>query len=95
MKTKSPKKRAEAEIDAMVIAQANDNTAWEKPIRVRKPKSTALTIPTDLAARAAFLAHVHRMKTVEEWVTHVIQERIELEEAAYAGVKEAIAVKAS
>ena len=75
------------EIDKIVIAQANNDSAWGKPIRVRRSKPACLSIPADLAARAAFLAQIHRTKSVEEWLTHIIQERVELEEAAFAGVK--------
>ena len=60
---------------------------WEKPVRVRRAKSTALSIPAGLATRAAFLARLHRHSSVDAWLTHVIQERVEIEEAAFAGAK--------
>jgi hypothetical protein len=49
--------------------------------------SSASLILADLAARAAFLAQVHRASGVEEWLTRVIRERIELEEVAFAAAK--------
>ena len=85
------KKLSEQEIDQIVVAQANEDSAWEKPVRVRRTKPASLSIPADLAARAAFLAQLHRTKNVEEWLTHVIQERVELEEAAFVGVKQDLA----
>ncbi len=94
-KTKSKKKLSEQTIDQIVIAQADDDAAWEKPVRVRRTKPASLSIPPDLAARAAFLARLHRTRNVEEWLTHVIQERVELEEAAFAGAKQDLAAKAS
>ena len=78
----------------MVVAQASDGSAWSKPIRVRRTRPASLSIPADLAARAAFLAQLHRTKSVEEWLTHIIKERIELEEAAFIGVKQDLAAKA-
>ena len=78
---------SEAEIDRIVIGQADDDAAWEEPVRVRRPKSVSLSIPAGLAARAAFLAQLHRNANVEEWLAHVIKERVELEEAALAGAK--------
>lgn len=81
------KKLTEHEIDQTVIAQADDNSVWEKPILVRRTRAASLSIPPDLAARAAFLAKLHRKPSVEEWLTRVIQERIELEEAAFTGAK--------
>ena len=85
------KKLSEPEIDQMVTAQADDDAAWEKPIRVRRTKPASLAIPANLAARAAFLAQLHRTKNVDDWLTHIIQERIELEEAAFIGVKQDLA----
>ena len=87
------KKPSEREIDEIVAAQANDDSAWEKPVCMRRTKSASLSIPADLAARAAFLAHLHRTKNVDYWLTHIIQERIELEEAAFIGAKQDLATK--
>jgi hypothetical protein len=75
-------KITEKEVDRIVVTQAYDDSAWEKPVRVRRAKPASVSIPPTLAARAAFLAQVHRKKSLEEWLTHVIEERIELEEAA-------------
>jgi hypothetical protein len=94
-KTKSKKKLSEQAIDQIVIAQADNDAAWEKPVRVRRTKPASLSISPDLAARATFLARLHRTRNVEEWLTHVIQERVELEEAAFAGAKQDLAAKAS
>ncbi len=56
MRDKTRKKLSEQEIDQSVIAQADDDSAWEKPVRVCRTKSASLSIPADLAACAAFLA---------------------------------------
>ncbi len=94
MSPKNKKKLSEQEIDRLVIAQADDDTAWSKPVRVRKTRPASVSIPAELAARATFLAQLHRTKDLEEWITHIIEERIELEEAAFIGVKEDLATKA-
>ncbi len=94
MSVKTKKILTEKEIDGLVISQANDDSAWDKPIRVRKGKSASLSIPPELAARAAFLAQLHRTKNTEEWLRRVIEERIELEEAAFVGVKQDFTSKA-
>jgi len=78
---------SEEEIDKIVVAQADDDSAWEKPTRVRRPRSASVPLPAELAARAAFFARLHRQAKVEDWLRQIIQERIELEEAAFAGVK--------
>jgi hypothetical protein len=86
-------KLTEHEIDQKVIAHADDDSAWGKPTVVRRTRAAALSIPPELAARAAFLAKLHRKPSVEEWLTRVIQERIELEEAAFVGAKQDLATK--
>jgi fructose-1-phosphate kinase PfkB-like protein len=59
---------SEEEIDKIVVSQADDDSAWEKPIQVRKAKPISLSVPAELAARAAFLARLHREASVEEWL---------------------------
>jgi predicted HicB family RNase H-like nuclease len=89
MKTK---KMNENEIDRRVVEQADDDSAWEKPVKVKRDK-TSLTLPANLAARAAFLARLHRKASLNEWLTDVIQERVELEEAAFADARQAMSSK--
>lgn len=60
------KNLTEKEIDHLVITQADDDSAWDKPIRARKAKPASLSIPPELAARTAFLAQLHRTKNMEE-----------------------------
>ena len=94
MSTKTKNTLSEQEIDQIVVAQADDDLAWEKAVRVRRAKPASLSIPADLAARAAFLARLHRTTSVEDWLTDVIRERVELEEAAFIGVKQELAARA-
>lgn len=86
---------SEVEIDELVEAQADDDSAWEEAVQVRKSKPAALSLPSELAARAAFFARLHGAARVEEWLTHVIQERIRFEEAAFAEVKRDLMAKSS
>lgn len=87
------KKLSQVEIDKMIVAQADDDSAWEKPMRVRRKKSASVVIPTQLATRATFLARLHRQKNTGEWITRIIQERVDLEEAAFVGAKRELATK--
>jgi hypothetical protein len=76
------------EIDRIVTDQADDQSAWEEPVHVKKKAKTAsLTIPSDLAARAAFLARLHGASAPDEWVARIIRERVELEEVALGEAK--------
>ena len=75
------------EIDQKVISHAREQSAWEKPVHVRRTKPASLSIPAELAARAAFLARLHREKGPEDWLTRIIRERVELEEVAFIEAK--------
>ena len=49
---KSTTRKSEKEIDELVRAQADDDSAWEKPVQVRRSKSAAVSIPAEVASRA-------------------------------------------
>jgi transposase len=71
--SKKIRKLSEEEIDNLVIAHADDDSAWEKPIRVRRAKTSAVSLPAELASRAAFFARLHRVANVEEWLKRIIE----------------------
>ena len=94
MSTRKKRKTATLDqeaIDQLVIAHSDDESAWEAPIRIKKSKPASLAIPGDLAARAAFLANLHREAGVDKWVERVLRERVELEELAFAEAKKELA----
>ncbi len=78
-------------IDRLVISQSEDDSAWDAPIRVKRSKPASLSLPGELAARAAFLARLHREAGVDKWVERVVRERVELEELAFTEAKKRIA----
>jgi len=86
MKQKIAKAHAQDEIDATIVAEADKDEAWEKAIPVRRSKKESLSLPAELARRAAFFARLHR-RDVSQWLAKVIEERLDLEEAAFAGAK--------
>ena len=87
------KQLSEPEIDQIVESQAENDSAWQKPIKVRRAKLTSLSLPADLAARAAFLARLHREKNVDEWLARIIKERLELEEVAFGRAKREMSLR--
>ena len=93
MRTKSKKTTIldQEEIDRLIISQSDDDSAWEAPVRVKRSKSASLLIPGELAARAAFLARLHRETGVDKWVERVVRERVELEELAFKLAKKKLA----
>ena len=84
-------KPTQDQIDQFVTAQADEDSAWEKPIVVRRPKSTSLSLPAELAARAAFLAKLHRESRLDKWVERIVRERVEIEESAFNAAKKTLA----
>ena len=88
---RSKRKPTQDQIDRFVIAHADEDAAWEKPIVVRRPKSKSLSIPANLAARAAFLAKLHRESRVDKWIERIVRERVEIEESAFAAAKKSLA----
>jgi len=92
-KKTTTKQFSEEEIDRIVESQAEDDSAWGKPISIRRAKPTALSIPTELATRAAFLARLHREKNVEKWLARIIKERVEMEEVAFSEAKRAMSLR--
>jgi hypothetical protein len=84
-------KLTQNQVDRVVAAEADEDSAWQKAIVVRRPKSTSLSIPADLAARAAFLARLHRESRVDKWVERIVRERVEIEESAFTAAKKTLA----
>jgi hypothetical protein len=78
-------------IDRLVISQSDDEAAWDAPIRVKRSKPATLSIPGELAARAAFLARLHREAGVDRWVERIVRERVELEERAFREARKKLA----
>ncbi|MGA9996101.1 MAG: hypothetical protein WBP93_11845 [Pyrinomonadaceae bacterium] len=85
--SKKRRNLSEEEIDRIVVAQADDDGAWGKPISVRKSKPSPVSLPSELAARAAFFARLHREASVQAWLKRIIEERIDIEEAVFAESK--------
>ena len=87
----SKSRLAEDQIDEAVAVQADQDSAWGKVVSVRRSKSTSVSIPADLAARAGFLAKLHRESRVDRWVERVVRERVEIEESAFTAAKRTLA----
>ena len=54
---------------------------------MRKSKASAVSLPAELASRAAFFARLHREASLEEWLKRIIEERLNIEEAVFAESK--------
>ena len=95
MKPRAKAKLSQEAIDKIVVAQANDDATWTTLVRVRRAKAAAFPFSADLVARATFFARLHREANVEAWLKRVSQERIDLEDAAFASVKRELRAKNS
>ena len=89
--TMSKRKVTQAEVDRIVTEQAAEESAWERPVVVSRPKWISLALPAELAARATFLAKLHRERGVDRWIERVVRERVEIEESAFRAAKKAVA----
>ena len=90
-KTTSLSHEAQEAIDRLVVSQSEDDSAWGAPVRVKRSKPASLSIPGDLAARATFLARLHRVAGLDKWVERIVRERVELEEFAFSEAKKKLA----
>jgi len=68
--------------DERVIAEADDDSAWEEAIEVKR-KGTSVGLPANLAQRVAFLARLHREPNANAWLERIVRERVEIEERAF------------
>ena len=93
MKIKDKSKILSEEIDEIVTSQADDDSAWEESILVNKAKSLSISINAELAERAAFFARLHHEPSIKNWLMRIIQERLDMEEAAFAELKRNLASK--
>jgi hypothetical protein len=84
----------EEEINELVIAQADDDNAWEESFTVERELAASLSLPPELASRAAFFARLHKMP-VAAWLERIIQERLAFEESAFAGLKQVMEEKST
>ena len=69
--------QSEAEIDLIVEREADNDEAWEAPVKVKRKRENTLSLPADLAARAAFLARLHKEADTSVWLKRIIAERVE------------------
>src|SRR5215213_7082599 len=90
--TRRARRLTQEEIDERVIAQAEDDSAWEPLVQVSR-KRTAIGLPGSLAQRAAFLARLHRERDLQTWIERVIRERVELEERAFTQARRELRAK--
>jgi uncharacterized DUF497 family protein len=82
---------SQEDTDRLVASRSEDDSAWEAPVRVKRSEPASLSIPGDLAARAAFLARLHRETGLDKWVERIVRERVELEELAFSEAKKELA----
>jgi hypothetical protein len=81
------------EVDERVIAQADDDSAWDPPVHVSRTRAS-IGLPGSLAQRAAFLARLHRERNLQAWIERVVRERVELEEQAFTQARRELSSKA-
>jgi hypothetical protein len=82
------------EIDERVVAEADDDSAWEPAVHVRR-KEASIGLSASLVQRASFLARLHRERNLQSWIERVVRERVELEEHAFTQARRELAAKSN
>ncbi len=77
---------AQKRIDESVIADADNDSAWETPDLVTRTDAS-FGLPAELAERARFLARLHHERSLQSWLERVVRERIEIEERAFSDAR--------
>ena len=78
-------------VDAVVVSRTEEESGWQAPMTVKRSEPASLSVPGELAARAAFLARLHHEPSVDRWVERIVRERVELEELALTQARKKLA----
>lgn len=90
----SKRQLSEEEIDELVVAQANDDQAWDAPIQVRPAAhSTSIRLSSEMIQRAKFFAQLHGQRGYQSWLKEIINERIQSEERMFTAIKRDVLAK--
>ncbi len=75
-------KLTEKEIDEIVIREADDDSAWGKPVKVKAISVVPISLSPELIEKAKVIARRRRMKGYQSWMQRVIRDRIKEESNA-------------
>lgn len=75
-------KRTEREIDRILTQEADELVKVGEPKPHRRQAMT-LTLTLSWVEKAKFLAMVHNFSDYRDWITHIVMERLELEDKLY------------
>lgn len=75
-------KRTEREIDRILTHEADELVKVGEP-KPRRRQAMTLTLTLSWVEKAKFLAMVHNFSDYRDWITHIVKERLELEDKLY------------
>lgn len=75
-------KRTEREIDRILTQEADELVKVGEP-KPRQRQAMTLTLTLSWVEKAKFLAMVHNFSDYRYWSTHIVKERLELEDKLY------------
>ncbi len=73
----SRKKHTQDEIDAIVVAEADDTDKWSDPIHVKPTKAVVLHLDSKTIERAKRIARTKRLKNYEVWFERIIKKEVD------------------
>jgi hypothetical protein len=78
----------ERKIDDTVVAQANNDDAWGKPVHVSpRLNATSIRLNPLLIEKAKLFAKLHHERGYQTWLKKIIAERIDTEYKLYKEIK--------
>lgn len=75
-------KRTEREIDRILTQEADELAKVGEP-KLRRRQAMTLTLTLSWVEKAKLLAMVHNFSDYRDWITHIVKERLELEDKLY------------
>ena len=82
MGQKMKKELTEAEIDALVVQEADNEDAWEFEAEVQQPKAISLRLDTHMIQQLKFLSQLHGEKgyqsLIKRWISEHVSQEIDM-----------------
>jgi hypothetical protein len=91
--TRKQRKKRLTEKDDIVESQSDDDSAWGKTDTRSQGKVGDNVYPSRISGKSSLLAKLHRENDVEDWLTKIIKERVEMEEVAFSEAKRQMSLR--
>jgi len=73
---RSRRRYSQAQTDAIVVREADDDSGWTDAIRVKPPTAVTIRMTPLLIQKAKVMARRRKMKAYQDFLLEIINERI-------------------